>query len=294
MRYRSYLLLSSLCIIFLLITGCSQPEQSGIPSISIEPEIPSSPVQHTSEQRQYVVAVTAQEVGNNIIIVYQGGTDTDKLLQCAIIVNEIEQSQKLGNTPGETVILEGVGTIASDHVVVVAYFNDGSSQTILDTYMHGGGISTGQGANTADGGGTQTSPSMKFYGPTYGVASEAGGDIEQITFNVGLISGRAPIDFERVTIKISTDKGEETLFPSVPLRKSAPSAGQWSIINVEKDYGASKNLLEEYKVFTISVYPATSISQNSKFIISIIPTQGSELVLERIATSWNRGANVIY
>ena len=142
MRYLSYLLLFSVCIACLLIAGCSQPGQSGIqiqPSKQTEQVTPSPTVQQTSEQQKYVVAVTVQKAGNNIVITYQGGLDTDKLLYSTISVNGIEQSKKLGNTPGETITLEGVATTSNDRVIVVGHFNDGSTQTILDSGKPGTG-----------------------------------------------------------------------------------------------------------------------------------------------------------
>jgi hypothetical protein len=133
MRYLSYLLLFSLCIACLSIAGCSQPGQS---VIQVQPPTPTEQGTPSPEvQQQYVVAVTVQTVGNTIVVTYQGGTDTDKLLHSTVSVNGIEQSKKLGNTPGDTITLEGVATKASDHVVVVGHFNDGSSQTIMDTRL---------------------------------------------------------------------------------------------------------------------------------------------------------------
>ena len=135
MRYLSYLLLFSLCIASLSLAGCSQPGQSGIqvqPPTHTEQVTPLPAV-----QQQYIVVVTVQKAGNNIVVTYQGGTDTDKLLHSIVSVNGIEQSKKLGNTPGDTISLEGVATTSNDHVVVIGYFNDGSSQTILDTDLPG-------------------------------------------------------------------------------------------------------------------------------------------------------------
>jgi len=135
MRYLSYLLLFSLCIACLSIAGCSQPGQSGIqaqPSTQTEQATPSPAVQQTLGQQQYVVAVTAQKLDKNIIITFQGGPDTNKLLHFTVSVNGIEQSKKLGNTPGDTITLEGNTSTSNDHVVIVGHFNDGSTQTLLD------------------------------------------------------------------------------------------------------------------------------------------------------------------
>jgi hypothetical protein len=133
MRYLSYLLLFSLCIACLSIAGCSQ---TGLSGIQVQPPTPAEQgTPSPAVQQQYFVAVTVQTVGNTIVVTYQGGTDTDKLLHSTVTVNGIEQSKKLGNTPGDTITFEGVATKASDHVVVVGHFNDGSSQTIIDTRL---------------------------------------------------------------------------------------------------------------------------------------------------------------
>jgi hypothetical protein len=138
MRYLLYLLLFSLCIACLSLAGCSQPGQSGIqvqPPTHTEQVTPSPAMQQNTGQQQYVVAITIQQQGDNLIVVFQGGPDTNRLLYCTVFVNGIELTKKLGNTPGDTVTLDGVTTKASDHVVVVGYFNDGSSQTIMDTRL---------------------------------------------------------------------------------------------------------------------------------------------------------------
>jgi hypothetical protein len=146
MRDLAYLLLFSVCIACLLIAGCSQPGQSGTdvqPPTHTEQVTPFPTVQQTSGQPQYIVAVTVQTAGKNIIITYQGGQDTDTLLYCTVSVNGVEQSKKLGSTPGDTITLEGAATTSHDRVVIVGHFKDGSSQTVLDSTYQGGSGSAG-------------------------------------------------------------------------------------------------------------------------------------------------------
>lgn len=144
MRSLSYLLLFSVCIACLLIAGCSQPRQSDMqvqPLKQTEQVTPSPAVEQTLEQQKYVVAVSAQKAGNNIVVTYQGGMDNDKLIYSTVSVNGIEQSKKLFNIPGDSITFEG--TTTPSHVVVIGYFDDGSFQTILDTKLPGSGISKG-------------------------------------------------------------------------------------------------------------------------------------------------------
>jgi len=135
MRYLSYLFLFSLCIACLSLAGCSQPGQSGIQSPTHTERVTPSPTVLQTSGQQHIVAVTVQQQGERLILVFQGGADASKLLYCTVFVNGIELTKKLGNTPGDTVTLDGVTTKASDHVVVVGHFNDGSSETIMDTRL---------------------------------------------------------------------------------------------------------------------------------------------------------------
>lgn len=135
-----------MCIVCLLITGCSQPGQSGIevqPPTQTEQVTPTPTVQQTSGQQGYSVYATYQELNKNIILTYQGGPGADKLLFCTVSVKGVEQSKKLGNAPGDTITLEGVASMTLDYVVVIGHFNDGSSHYVdlfPDNWVSGGTI----------------------------------------------------------------------------------------------------------------------------------------------------------
>jgi len=136
MKLISVFLLFSLSVACLFIAGCSQPGQSSAqaqPTQTWGQAIPSTTVHPAALGRQYELAITAQKSGNNIIIMYQGGLDTDRVLYCTVSVNGIEQTKKLSKTPGSLITLEGVATKNLDHVVVIGHFDDGSSQTVFDT-----------------------------------------------------------------------------------------------------------------------------------------------------------------
>jgi flagellin-like protein len=90
-------------------------------------------------KKTYVVAATASEIYNtssgsyDIIITYQGGPDNNYVQSLAVTT---PCSKTLGTTPGSTAVCYGAGTSGkSDHVVVTATFNDGTSTVILDTYV---------------------------------------------------------------------------------------------------------------------------------------------------------------
>jgi hypothetical protein len=84
------------------------------------------------------VYATSQQLNGNSILTYQGGPGADKLLYSTVSVKGVEQSKKLGNTPGDTITLEGVTSTTLDNVVAIGHFNDGSSHYVLIIPESGG------------------------------------------------------------------------------------------------------------------------------------------------------------
>jgi flagellin-like protein len=84
-------------------------------------------------QKTKVVAATASQAGaTTIYITYQGGQDQIQVARMNYTVGTTTGS--LGKTVGDTAIYTE-GSTGQDKVTVTAYFNDGSSQVILDTFV---------------------------------------------------------------------------------------------------------------------------------------------------------------
>ena len=105
------------------------------------------------------VAVTATQQGNDIIVTYHGGADSNSLAYLRIAVSGDTNVPmyyywhgttvtSTSNVPKDTDLTEGVvgkipvgsnwkftGTTGRDHVVVAAHFSDGSDQVVLDTFV---------------------------------------------------------------------------------------------------------------------------------------------------------------
>jgi len=100
------------------------------------------------------VAVTATQQGNDIIVTYQGGPDSNSVAYLRINVDAPGNTPKYyywknNNLESATTVPTDVaaggipvgsywtfeGTTGRDHVVVAAHFADGSDQVILDTYV---------------------------------------------------------------------------------------------------------------------------------------------------------------
>jgi len=100
-------------------------------------------------QKNHVLAATAQVVGTNTVVTYQGGQDASLLatsgnplvLTCTAAdgtnldpgSNNFPAAGAL--TVGATAQCPRTGSGAKDHVVVTATFTDGSTQVILDTQI---------------------------------------------------------------------------------------------------------------------------------------------------------------
>jgi flagellin-like protein len=106
--------------------------------------------------KSYIVAATASQMGNDIIVTYNGGPDADQVAVITVtaageagvgtavpvpheLVNTSD-STNLGTVGASETFLGGTsasgGTSGkNDHVVVTAKFSDESIQVILDTYV---------------------------------------------------------------------------------------------------------------------------------------------------------------
>ena len=108
-------------------------------------------------QKSYIVAATASQMGDDIIVTYNGGPDAGQVDVITVtaagqagvgttvpvpheLVNTSD-SNNLGTVGASETFLGGTtsasgGTAGkTDHVVVTATFSDGSMQVILDTYV---------------------------------------------------------------------------------------------------------------------------------------------------------------
>jgi hypothetical protein len=84
-------------------------------------------------QTTKVVAATAYQQGNNIIITYQGGQDTNLVSKLKYGLGAVDH-EWISPKVGDQVMISGA-TSSQDHVIVLAVFTDGSEQVILDTYV---------------------------------------------------------------------------------------------------------------------------------------------------------------
>ena len=100
-------------------------------------------------KKTYIVAATASQMGNDIVVTYNGGPDADQVKY--VNVTQAGTVTPTTTTTPSTILVDtdagdgGVGASATftdggtggktDHVVVTATFADSSTQVILDTYV---------------------------------------------------------------------------------------------------------------------------------------------------------------
>ena len=88
-----------------------------------------------SLKKSYLVAVTVSQSGPTTIdFTYQGGPDHDLVVGLNYSVRNCDRIEVSSPFTGKTWSYSDA-TTARDHVVVSAYFRDGTEQVILDTYV---------------------------------------------------------------------------------------------------------------------------------------------------------------
>ena len=82
-----------------------------------------------------IVAATASQQGDTIIVTYQGGQDAISVSSLFFVAgNAGTTSGVLTSQVGNSKAV-AAGSTGQDHVTVTALFTDGSSQVVLDTYV---------------------------------------------------------------------------------------------------------------------------------------------------------------
>jgi len=81
------------------------------------------------------VALTAQQQGSDVVVTWQGGTDTDKVHSYEIFVNNQIRASNLHAYAGNYTILSLDKPGGMNRVMVTAYFVDGAGLVVLDTYV---------------------------------------------------------------------------------------------------------------------------------------------------------------
>ena len=95
----------------------------------------------SSLKKNYIVAATASQVGNDIIVTYQGGPDhaAVKWFNITTVVSATTNTSTNNSyhpKVGYTATYSDVGTSGNDNAVVaIAEFEDGTSQVILNTFV---------------------------------------------------------------------------------------------------------------------------------------------------------------
>jgi len=89
-----------------------------------------SPTPTPTIYKPKMVAVTAKQSGSDIIVTWQGGLDQNS-------VSYIDINGKSFNNPrvGDSYTGYNRGTSGRDRVIVTAFFTDGSSAVVIDTYV---------------------------------------------------------------------------------------------------------------------------------------------------------------
>jgi len=91
-------------------------------------------------QKTKVVAATASQNGDYIMVTWNGGPDNNVVYDYSVNVSASDDPVHIGGSGGYPPIVGnstafGGGTTGKDHVTVSARFLDGTQQVVLDTYV---------------------------------------------------------------------------------------------------------------------------------------------------------------
>lgn len=86
------------------------------------------------------VAFTAGTQGNNVIVTYNGGPDSNQVLSAYVAFNNgarVDRTTGLvsGANGGVGASVSQARAVTNEHIVVTCVFTDGKSQVMLDTYV---------------------------------------------------------------------------------------------------------------------------------------------------------------
>jgi archaeal type IV pilus assembly protein PilA len=151
-RVTAILIPLALIGIIILVAGCILP--AGVPSPvpgssgnsgSSVGVVPAVPVAVATTSHTKVVAVTAQKSGSDkIIIIFQGGSDSQQLMELETTVTNSKgtaKTQSMGSRLATTPVqIGGSDTFSGEyqartHVISIGHFSDGSQQVLLDTWL---------------------------------------------------------------------------------------------------------------------------------------------------------------
>jgi len=110
----------------------------------------------------------------------------------------------------------------------------------------------------------------------------AGGTIDTITFSVGLLPGKKPVDMEKIAIYYADTIETETLEPVAGYRGDPPR-GKWGIMSVTNEIGAPNNRLDDKEEFVIRINPWAYLPANRMVTIVVRTPTGTPLTIRRIA-----------
>jgi archaellin len=109
-----------------------------------------------------------------------------------------------------------------------------------------------------------------------------GGTIDTITFTVGLLPGKKPVDMEKISLYYADTIETETLEPVAGYRGDPPR-GKWGILNVTNEIGTPNNRLDDQEQFVIRINPWAYLPAKRMVTIVVRTPTGTPLTIRRVA-----------
>ena len=140
----------------------------------------------------------------------------------------------------------------------------------------------------------QASSTLQIIGNVYGVATASGQPISYVNFSIGLAPGGTAVDVSKMVITYSTPSALETL-SLVGTIGSDAGAGEWNVVAVRNNRGATENfLLESGEQFDIKAHPTNTIAADTTFNLELKPIVGTALDIRRTVPAGTKVLNILY
>jgi flagellin FlaB len=140
----------------------------------------------------------------------------------------------------------------------------------------------------------QASSAVEIVGNVYGIADNAGSDINRINFSLGLAAGATPVDINKSVLTFSTNASYQTLTFDQTVNSVPSTPGHWSISHEENSLGDQNKVLDIGEQFTITIDTPTTLSAYTGFDIDIKPPNGAALAVHRTVPAYTDKVNLLY
>jgi len=138
----------------------------------------------------------------------------------------------------------------------------------------------------------QTSSSIEIVGDVIGKASTVDQKLKSVLVTVSLSAGQGVVDFDNVVVTYADANVVKTLTHT----DNSAAAGNWYVSDRQNSDGDTRNLLEPFEQFTLSIgipSEAGTVGVNHPFTVEIKPSVGAPYAVKRTTPPQFTAVNIL-